>query len=133
MKNQIIFLSLFSIIAFTSCEKTDVFNTSIVGVWTNPQYNDSIIVYQRTDVLPTNNYGLEINADGTLKERKNIGWCATPPIAYGDYDGKWSGGDSVIKIQVAFWGGTENLTWKIISFDDNTLTVKQLKSEYTYN
>lgn len=125
----ILFISVF---AFISCEKVEVFNTSVVGVWTNPQYNDSIIVYERSNILPENEYGLEIKADGTIIERKNAGWCGTPPIAYDDFTGKWTGNDSIINIEVMFWGGTEKLKWKIVSFDDNKLTVKQLKSEYIY-
>lgn len=73
MKKQITPILFLIFFALVSCEKVEIFNSSIIGVWTNPQYNDSIIVYERTNVLPDNDYGLEIKADGTLKERKNIG------------------------------------------------------------
>jgi len=60
----------------------------------------------------------------------DTGWCGTPPIAYSDFDGTWNKKDSVIKITVAYWGGLADYQWKVISVDNNNLTIYRLKEEY---
>lgn len=133
MKKLIIPFVLCVGIAFTSCERVEEFNLSVVSVWINPQYNnDSIITFERSNKFPENDYGIEMKANGILKERKNIGWCGTPPVAYGDYNGTWNIKDSIIYIKAPFWGGEETKEWKIISINDEKLIVKQLKMEYKY-
>lgn len=66
-------------------------------------------------------------------ERKNAGWCGTPPIAYADFNGSWAKNDSLIDITVDYWGGVANYHWKIISIDNNNLILCKLKEEYHSN
>ncbi|VBB48619.1 conserved hypothetical protein [uncultured Paludibacter sp.] len=130
MKKRIIPFILLVFTAIISCGNQDEVNLSVVSVWVNPQYNDSIITFKRSTQLPEKDYGIDIKTNGVLKERKIIGWCGTPPVAYGDYDGTWIMEDSVLYIKAFFWGGEETKEWKIISINEKTLKVKQLKVEY---
>ena len=117
-----------------SCKKDDVKLTekqfNIVGNWINPEYQDSLVILEKSNILKLNEYGISFKADSMLVERKNSGDCGTPPITYGDFNGTWSQKDSIILIHVGYWGGTAVYKWKIISVGNNKLIVKQ---EYLSN
>ncbi len=127
----IILLFAFTIIA---CEKNTENsaprNDHLIGSWFNPQYNDSIVTYERSEGLIDNEYGFSFNEDKTFIERKNSGWCGTPPISYADYDGSWTEKDSIIDINVGYWGGTSDYTWKMVSVDETNLKIIRLEEEY---
>lgn len=116
-----------------ACEKTDdpitIESNKLIGYWLNPVRNDSITTYQRAHQLKDNDYGLAIKSDSTLIERKNSGWCGTPPISYGDFNGIWSQNDSIINMRIDFWGGLIDTQWKILSIDNTSLTVCTVTEE----
>jgi hypothetical protein len=123
-------------VLFISCEKDEV-NTFksgqdlLVGSWSGQVFQDSIEIYTRTNRLPKDAYGFSIDTMGVFREHKNIGWCGTPPVAYGDFDGSWSReNDSLINIEVGYWGGTMQFKMKILSIDEHQL--KLLKSDFIY-
>ena len=62
-------------------------------------------------------------------ERKNIGWCGTPPITYGNYDGNWQEQESILNINTSYWGGSASYQWGVIS-DNNQLVVLRITEEY---
>ena len=127
----IILLFAFSIIA---CEKNNeneaAINDQLIGSWFNPQYNDSIVTFERSEGLIDNEYGFTFNEDNTFSERKNVGWCGTPPISYADFDGTWTKNDSIIEITVGYWGGTSEYTWKMVSVDEASLKIIRLEVDY---
>ena len=112
---------------------------SIIGCWANPVYEYDIypiavICYERVKTLPANLPSIKFLSDGTLIERKNIGWCATPPVAYGDFSGKWQiENNNDIKIDVAYWGGMEQKTWKIINITNTSLSIEINVENIQYN
>ena len=127
----IILLFAFSIIA---CEKNNeneaAINDQLIGSWFNPQYNDSIVTFERSEGLINNEYGFTFDEDNTFIERKNVGWCGTPPISYADFDGTWTKNDSIIEITVGYWGGTSEYTWKMVSVDEASLNIIRLEEDY---
>ncbi|MDA3816799.1 MAG: hypothetical protein PF486_05435 [Prolixibacteraceae bacterium] len=77
--------SLFSILIIACDENNDLspkYPDTIIGCWTNPQLNDTIWIFDKTNKLPENGYGFEFKYNNKFIEIKNSGWCATPPIAY---------------------------------------------------
>ena len=124
---------LFSI-AFASCQKLENSiesgNTDMKGTWVNPQYTDTIVTYTRVEKLVENEIGITFNSNNTLVYRQNSGWCGTPPISTADYEGTWNWNDSVVNINVGYWGGTADFTWKIISLNGRKLEISVVKSEY---
>jgi len=113
-------------IGFASCKKDpqilQMANANqLIGSWINPVYSDTLLVYKRALALVTNEYGITFLDSGNVVERKNDGWCATPPISCADFPGTWSLNGSILTINVAYWGGTSQYTWKIISLDNDTL------------
>ena len=127
----IILLFAFSLIA---CEKNNenaaANDNLLIGSWFNPQYNDSITTFKRSEGLVDNDYGFSFNEDNTFIERKNAGWCGTPPISYADFNGTWTHNDSIIEITVGYWGGTSEYTWKMVLVDETILKIIRLEEEY---
>ncbi len=127
----LIVLFALSIIA---CEKNNenaaATTDHLIGSWFNPQYNDSIVTFERSEGLVDNECSFSFKEDKTFIERKNAGWCGTPPISYADFDGIWSENDSIIEITVDYWGGTAEYTWKVLSIDELTLKIIRLEEDY---
>jgi len=127
----IILLFAFSIIA---CEKNNenaaATTDHLIGSWFNPQYNDSIVTYERSEGLIDNEYSFSFKKDKTFIERKNAGWCGTPPISYADFNGTWGKNDSIIEITVDYWGGIAEYTWKVLSIDELTLRIIRIEEIY---
>jgi len=121
-------------IAFVSCQKLadpiDTGNPELTASWIDPQYVDTLVTYTRAENLVENQYGIKFETNSKLILRQNSGWCGTPPITTADYAGTWTWNDSIVKITTAYWGGTVDLTWKIITLNHRELVVYVMKSEY---
>jgi hypothetical protein len=133
INNMILFLSILILI---SCDKNDELSVldseDLYGCWINPVINDSLSTYEKANSLKDNDYGLAFKSGHVFIERKNSGWCGTPPISYADFDGTWTQTDSIINITVGFWGGSADYQWKIISIDKKKLKIIRLKEEYHF-
>jgi len=121
------------IVLMTGCEKQkppdlDGFD-DIIGCWADPVYEYdyypiAVIRYKKVETLPDNSPSIKFLKNGTLTERKNAGWCATPPIAYKDFSGNWRIQNENIIIDVGYWGGKEHRTWEIINVTNTSLTIE---------
>jgi hypothetical protein len=136
MKIRILILGL--LFPWFACEENVVtvnegaeINTEyLTGCWIHPQYKDSTITYEKSGKLSDQEYGFSFKPENKFLERKNIGWCGTPPVSYGDYEGTWTRNDSILDISVGYWGGTEDYKWKIMSMDQHHLTLFTVAVEY---
>jgi hypothetical protein len=128
MKN-IYLLFLFLISFLLSCSKDDTKiddSNLLLGVWVYSDYKANSAVYTRSSEF-ADNHCYKFNSNGTLVERKNSGWCGTPPISYADYEGTWSiQNDTIITIKVDYWGGVTTYSLDIESVNENTLEVISL-------
>ncbi|MCL2651220.1 MAG: hypothetical protein FWD60_09400 [Candidatus Azobacteroides sp.] len=126
---------VFAVILFVSCGKSDYKEPqSVIGCWAHPTYADNaggkvIISYERMGSLPDNSDGIEFLKNASLIERKNAGWCGTPPIAYADFSGNWHVQNENMIIDVAYWGGMEHRIWKIIEVTNATLKIEVMLQE----
>lgn len=122
---------ILAVFVFTACDKDDEKNdgdsSTIVGYWVYQEVNDSIMTYKRVDRLKDNDYGFAFNSNHVFIERKNSGWCGTPPVSYADYEGTWVKTDSIVHITVGYWGGSLDYKWKVISVDNKELTIVRLQ------
>lgn len=133
MKKGFKLILFFSFIVLASCEKNEpVMNDSekLIGSWVNPVLVDTLWKYERAATLRDNDYGMSFKEGQLFVERKNAGWCGTPPVAYDDFEGTWTKNDSVINITVAYWGGLVSYQWKVISVDKDNLVVYKMKEDY---
>ena len=102
-------------------------NAGIVGTWVDNGYEESMTFLKRSEDLDESKYGFTIQQDGTFIERKNSGWCGTPPIAYDNFDGTWEAvSDSLLTITVGYWGGTLTYQIRIVSLDYENLQIRYL-------
>jgi hypothetical protein len=105
-------------------------NAGIVGNWIEDGYRGDTTLLKRAGELDKVKYGFTINEDGTFIERKNSGWCGTPPIAYANYEGTWEAvSDSLLNITVGYWGGMMTYQIRIVSLLGEDLAIKYLYSE----
>ena len=126
----------------TGCEKQEPnleeFD-NIICCWANPVYEydiypEAVICYERVETLPANSPSIKFLKNGTLIERKNAGWCGTPPITYSDFSGKWQIKNiNNLKIDVAYLGGMEHKTWKIINVTNDSLKIEINVENTQYN
>ncbi len=129
-------LFLITVLVLTSCEKSmnEVemlgANADIVGTWIENGYEDDVTLFERAEILDHLKYGFTINGDGTFVERKNIGWCGTPPITYDNFKGDWVAlSDSLLEITVGYWGGTMTYQMRIVFLDQDSLGIRYLYAE----
>ncbi len=103
---------------------------SLYNTWV--KYDDNFSdpnIFRSAAKLDNNRYGFIIEPDGIFIERKNIGWCGTPPISYGNFDGNWKYvSDDTLEIIVDFWGGADTFKIEILSVNGS-----ELKINYVYN
>jgi len=127
---SIMFLFL-CVFAWISCEENtdpviDDYDL-LLGYWINPVGVDTILRYERTAELKGNAYGIGFKKGHSFVERKNEGCLGTPPATLKDYQGTWSKHDSLIDIDVPYWGGMAHYQWKIVSLDNSYLTIAWVK------
>ena len=105
-------------------------NAGIVGTWVEEGYEDDITLLERSDLLDETRYGFTVKDDGVFIERKNAGWCGTPPIYYDNFDGMWVAlSDSLLEITVGYWGGTMTYQMRIVFLDQEKLGIRYLYAE----
>lgn len=126
MKQKITFtLLLILLLVPIACNKNSVEpenDLPFLGTWVNESYQDSITVMQKSVEFDSGKYGFVFNSDGTFLERKNAGWCGTPPISYCNYSGKWEYETSnTIKIDVGYWGGQTSYIMQLVSVNKTEL------------
>ncbi len=134
MKTTII--ALLFILALVSCQKVadPVFTEKkdLIGSWTDPEYTDTLITYTRAESLVKNHFGVTFKPDNKLIERQLNGWCGTPPTTTADYEGTWKTDGSIVIINVGYWGGTADYTWRIMALNNQKLVISIVKADYNF-
>lgn len=128
-------LFLLSLLISISCQEkrqSAVKKDMLMGVWEAPVRQDSILSFTRGISPLGNEYSIEFKENNQLVERKNSGGCATPPIVYADFTGKWEKKEAKLTIAVNYWGGLANYSWELVSVDNKKLVVRIIKEEYQH-
>lgn len=127
---------LFALLLLGSCAELDYTetmlgeNAGIVGTWVEESREELVTMLERAECLDPDKYGFIIREDGVFIERKNAGWCATPPISYENFEGTWEAlSDSLLEITVGYWGGTMTYQMRILSLDGQSLRIRYLYAE----
>ncbi len=124
-------LLLIAVLASCGKERTDLTefgeNAGIIGTWVQEGYEADMTLLKRAEALSDTTYGFSVKDDGTFIERKNAGWCATPPVTYDNFEGTWEAvSDSLLNITVGYWGGIMTYQIRIVSLDANSLKIRYL-------
>ncbi len=93
IRYQFLFLLMF--FALTACENSGYpvidDSESLNGYWINPVYTDTLCQYERSvSHSGRMRAGICFKSGNEFVERKNAGWCGTPPVSYANYDGTWT-------------------------------------------
>jgi len=122
-------LAPFAILFLLSLGQVDISEKNILGHWSYESTNkEEVKTYKSRNSFPRTKGGIAFLEDGKLIVRQNAGWCGTPPISYRNFDGNWKWiNENTIALEYAFWGGTINEEWEIVSVDKNVLNIKSLK------
>ncbi len=112
----------------TAFQQNDT-NQGLRGAWVfqnnEGRYGDQITSYIRSEGLVKSKPGLIFRRGGVLVVRQNGSWCATSPITYTNYRGKWSRlGDSVLTLRYPYWGGKIKEELYLLSVDGDLLRTK---------
>ena len=128
---KILFAIFSCLFLLGACSKDEINidpDNLLIGVWNYSGYQDNSLIFSRNNEF-IDNQCYRFNADGSLTERKNSGWCGTPPISYADFSGTWNIiNDTLIQVEVGYWGGTTNYKLDIEELDS-----KSLKASYIYD
>lgn len=120
------------IFLLNACSKDEIItdpDNLLIGVWNYTDFQDNTLIFSRSNEF-IDNHCYRFNSDGTLTERKNSGFCGTPPITYADYSGTWSLlNDTLIQINVGFWGGTTRYKLDIDAVDSNSLRTSYVQED----
>lgn len=130
MKNQKHYLIILPIIfLLISCSDNPINQSvpeNLLGTWVFRSYENEVYTMEKSFILENDNSGLVILNNGSLIERKSIGWCGTPPIVYDNYQGTWkSAPDNKLEVNVEYWGGTEIYSMEIVSVTNSKLVFKK--------
>lgn len=129
MKNNalLILMSLF----FLYCEEPvtpDEITESFIGTWVHKEHIDDVRILERKDKLQLDRGGYIFNNDNTLTDRKNAGWCGTPPIEYENFKGGWIKiNEDRLKIVVGYWGGIDKFDVEIINLTESELRLRYVQ------
>ena len=123
-------VSLFSVLLFLfACNQQPTQpngSGQLIGTWVYERYENGLTIMKRSVSLDSSKYGFIIHRDGKFVERKNAGWCGTPPISYANFAGEWRAqADSVLSIDVDFWGGRMNYIMLVVSLTESELKFKR--------
>ena len=119
------FAAIFPVLISFSIWPVESQTADIQGVWVYDAYSEGVQIFKRSDTFDPNQPGFQFRNDGKLVKRQNVGWCGTPPVSYGNFDGKWSWIDSSnIRIEYKYWGGIDTLGLHIESLDNRQLKFK---------
>ena len=95
----------------------------LIGVWARSNYENGLETFTRIQDF-TDNYCYKFNSDGTLVERKNAGFCGTPPITFDNFPGTWEIiNDTLIQVNGSYWGGTTSYKLDIETVSPTKLRV----------
>ena len=133
MKTKLSYTIFLTLLVFACSETNDLeqdYLFDISGYWINQQLNDTVYTYEKSSALLEGQYCFGFKENGEFIERKNSGWCATPPISYADFEGSWIINDSIVEINVDFWGGMAYYKWKIISLDEHHMSFIEIEADH---
>lgn len=90
---------------FAACSKEDLKidpDNPLLGTWVQMGYEENAVIYTRAPRLKDDRPGMVIQADGHVVLRGIAGWCATPPVTYANYEGRWSKSGRVFRTTVHY-------------------------------
>jgi len=119
-----ILLVIFCLNSFKPSNKK---SNKLIGIWVRSEFGYLTAKYVKSDSLKENEPGFEFKEDGKLIIRQNIGWCGTPPVKYGNYNGTWHFiSNNTLRLNHDNWRGKVERDLKIIKLTDKNIELKSI-------
>ena len=128
-----VLLIIAAFLNITACDGSlnSEIESPVIGTWILKDYAGDVSYMMRSDQFAQDSYGFTFHKNGVFTERKNAGWCGTPPITYANFEGHWwKISDNIYHIDVEYWGGRTNFRIEIVSQNSYQL---QIKYHFHYN
>lgn len=126
------------IFLLTSCDDSDDKilpidpDNLLIGHWSYRQSTEgNQSTYQRVDQFIEDEYGFLLDHNNQFIERRNAGWCGTPPMVLENFEGTWEQEENRINISVDNWNGEAHYTWEVIELNEDQLVIKLVWDEYS--
>lgn len=125
IRHIVLFLSISLLIACDNSLSSE--ENFLIGTWVDNGYNNDVRVLKISKEFSDDLGGYRFNPDHTLIDRKNVGWCGTPPVSYGNYDGVWEiTAENELEIISEYWGGIDTLHYEIVKISQSELHLKYI-------
>lgn len=127
---QLFIVFVFALLSISCKENPLVIDPSdnIYGVWIYESSDSNFAVMKKAQNFDESKPGFSIYKDGKFIERKNSGWCGTPPISYSNYEGEWNKkSDELLQVSVGYWGGIEQYHIKIVYLTESELRYSRIQ------
>lgn len=114
-------------VGINSCksESGEIKEDILLGTWVLSGVEKGLYAFEKEKMFNNNRPGIRFDSKGKLIKHQNVGWCVTPPITFGEFNGKWKKiSDSLLKISYDYWGGIAEEVWKIIELNSSVFKVK---------
>lgn len=109
----------------TSISTEDKYSDKLCATWVYSGFEDGCRKFVKSRKFKRKKSGISFKTDGTLKKRQNVGWCGTPPITYGNFNGTWNRiSKTRIIIHYEYWGGETSQEWQIEELTKRTLKIR---------
>jgi hypothetical protein len=101
----------------------------LIGVWVEPIYENNIVTFKRANELLDDAYGIAFQINSVFIERHS-GWCGTPPLVFGNYEGVWVQDEDMIEITIQDLFSADLITksWRVIKLDTKNLIIEIIDS-----
>lgn len=128
MKNVLLLtIVMFLLTGHRSSDSNELEKDQLIAVWVHSRYNSDGIEFVKGKRFKKACPGLEFKKNGNLIKRQNVGWCGTPPVTYGNFNGTWEfTSDSTLRVNYEFWGGTDKEDWRIIELNAHKLKIEPI-------
>lgn len=122
IKSILILNIILPVIMFSGFLNPEPVKNDIQGIWVLDGYEDNQTIYRKASAFKKDKPGFEFKSDGTMTKRQNVGWCGTPPVSYGNFDGKWEWTeDNNLRLEYEYWGGVDTIGFKVESIDNQIM------------
>ncbi len=130
IKSTLRLMMIVMVFLFVSCNNCTEpkLEDVLYNIWVkyDDNFSDPNTLYSAAE-LDDNQYGFIIYDNGDFIERKNTGWCGTPPISYGNFNGNWKYiSNDTLEINVEFWGGVTTFKIELLSVNQNELIINYI-------
>lgn len=123
-----LFVLVAGLTVLAACSKEGLMvdpDNPLLGTWVQTGHEENSVIYTRAARLKNDGPGMVFQADGHVVLRGIAGWCATPPVSYTNYEGRWNQSGATLQTTVHYqWMPDASVqVQEIVSVDEKQLVL----------